>query len=285
MSISETIKTWGRMVQRQMSIVLPAEQRRFEQLCRRQMALAAIELTINQEHSLQRTLAHIAEVSTNLLPASGGASVILWDAKNDEFSVSATTVPGQQSHQAAQRVRRRGGATRWIIEHHQPVIVPDVRRDPFTANSMLPQYSLQAYVGMPLLAEGKVLGVLYALDRHTRKYTEADLDFLTALANRAALTVVKVRLYERVQAANEQFKRESEEKERLIAELQAALAKIKTLRGLIPICANCKKIRDDKGFWQQVEIYIEAHSNAEFSHGICPDCKKKLYPEFFSDEV
>lgn len=70
-----------------------------------------------------------------------------------------------------------------------------------------------------------------------------------------------------------------EERERLINELQKALNEIKALRGLLPICASCKKIRDDKGFWTQVETYIEAHSDATFSHGICPECFEKLYPE------
>jgi len=64
-----------------------------------------------------------------------------------------------------------------------------------------------------------------------------------------------------------------------IGELQRALAEIKTLRGIVPICASCKKIRDDAGFWQQVEVYVSDHSEAEFSHGICPECMKKLYPE------
>ncbi|MGA3287488.1 MAG: PAS domain-containing protein [Bacteroidota bacterium] len=68
------------------------------------------------------------------------------------------------------------------------------------------------------------------------------------------------------------------ERERMIKELQDALADIKTLSGLVPICANCKKIRDDKGFWMQVESYIQERSQARFSHGICPDCIKKLYP-------
>jgi CheY-like chemotaxis protein/HPt (histidine-containing phosphotransfer) domain-containing protein len=67
------------------------------------------------------------------------------------------------------------------------------------------------------------------------------------------------------------------------AELQAALAKIKTLCGLLPICASCKKIRDDKGYWNQIEAYISDHSEAEFSHGVCPECAKKLYPEFYDD--
>jgi len=60
--------------------------------------------------------------------------------------------------------------------------------------------------------------------------------------------------------------------------LEQALSQIRTLRGLLPICANCKKIRDDTGYWNQIETYIHAHSEAEFSHGICPECMKKLYP-------
>ena len=63
-------------------------------------------------------------------------------------------------------------------------------------------------------------------------------------------------------------------------ELQVALENVKTLSGMLPICASCKKIRDDKGYWHQVEEYIHEHSNAQFSHGLCPSCFKKMYPEF-----
>ena len=74
-------------------------------------------------------------------------------------------------------------------------------------------------------------------------------------------------------------KRAEGERERLIEELKDALSKVKTLSGLIPICASCKKIRDDSGYWNQIESYIKEHSQAEFSHGICPECVQKLYPE------
>jgi hypothetical protein len=76
-------------------------------------------------------------------------------------------------------------------------------------------------------------------------------------------------------------KKAEEERERLIVELSEALAKVKTLSGLLPICSSCKKIRDDKGYWTQIESYISEHSGAEFSHGICPECARKLYPECF----
>lgn len=59
------------------------------------------------------------------------------------------------------------------------------------------------------------------------------------------------------------------------------LSQIRTMRGLIPICANCKNIRDDKGYWKQVEVYIQEHSEADFTHSICPDCAKKLYPDIY----
>lgn len=78
-------------------------------------------------------------------------------------------------------------------------------------------------------------------------------------------------------------KKNERERERLIAELKDALANIKTLSGLLPICASCKKIRDDKGYWNRLETYIEKHSDADFTHGICPDCAQKLYPEDFDN--
>lgn len=74
-----------------------------------------------------------------------------------------------------------------------------------------------------------------------------------------------------------------QEVKRLNKELEEALTEIKTLRGILPICASCKKIRDDKGYWQQIELYIAHRSDALFSHGICPDCAKSLYPEIAND--
>jgi hypothetical protein len=77
------------------------------------------------------------------------------------------------------------------------------------------------------------------------------------------------------------LKRSFEEKGRLVLELKTALNEIKTLSGFLPICASCKKIRDDKGYWNQLEQYISEHSEAQFSHSLCPECAEKLYPEYF----
>jgi PAS domain S-box-containing protein len=78
-------------------------------------------------------------------------------------------------------------------------------------------------------------------------------------------------------------KKAEEEKAQLIDELQQAITEVKKLSGMLPICSSCKKIRDDQGYWTQIESYIRDHSEAEFSHSICPECAKKLYPTLYED--
>jgi PAS domain S-box-containing protein len=80
-------------------------------------------------------------------------------------------------------------------------------------------------------------------------------------------------------------KRAEDEREKLVSERESAILKAKTLSGLLPICASCKKIRDDKGYWSQIEAYIKSHSEVEFSHGICPECMKKLYSEYAQGDL
>ena len=75
------------------------------------------------------------------------------------------------------------------------------------------------------------------------------------------------------------------ERNDLVDQLREALGRVKTLFGLLPMCAGCKKIRDDQGYWKQVEDYIESHSEAECTHGLCPDCFKNLYPKQYNEIV
>jgi hypothetical protein len=81
-------------------------------------------------------------------------------------------------------------------------------------------------------------------------------------------------------ARNRAERRRSE----ILHEREKALDEIKILRGLLPICASCKKIRDDNGYWTQIEGYIKAHSEANFTHSVCPDCARKLYPDYFNNK-
>jgi ABC-type amino acid transport substrate-binding protein len=95
----------------------------------------------------------------------------------------------------------------------------------------------------------------------------------------AALIIAFITLW------NRRLSREIAERKRAEAELREALDEVHVLGGMLPICASCKKIRDDQGFWQQVENYIQTHTEATFSHGICPECVEKLYPDFAEDDT
>ncbi len=108
-----------------------------------------------------------------------------------------------------------------------------------------------------------------ALDRvpvYSEEYIFKMMNFLTNLA--------------RVIGESEMARKKVEAiREQLIIELNNSEKKIKTLSGLLPICASCKKIRNDEGYWEQIETYVSEHTEADFSHSICPDCAKRLYPE------
>lgn len=80
------------------------------------------------------------------------------------------------------------------------------------------------------------------------------------------------------------IEKEYKKRSQLIDELQKTLNEVKTLKGFIPICASCKKVRNDSGYWDQIELYLKDHSDIEFTHGICPDCMKKLYPEVYREK-
>jgi CheY-like chemotaxis protein len=146
-------------------------------------------------------------------------------------------------------------------------------------------------VMMDIVLKGAMSGTEAAAEIHRRWHIP--IIFLTAYADDATLEKAKLaepfgyitkpfdetELRINVEMALYKARMETERRE-LTNNLQKALDEVKRLSGLVPICASCKKIRNDKGYWQAVEQYIQEHSEAKFSHGICPDCIKKLYPEF-----
>ncbi|MEW6290203.1 MAG: hypothetical protein AB1545_10155 [Thermodesulfobacteriota bacterium] len=110
--------------------------------------------------------------------------------------------------------------------------------------------------------------------------------------HKAHLEEVVVERTSKLQAAYDRLAGELTERRRIEAALQekkdsleAALAQVKTLSGFLPICSSCKKIRDDKGYWKQIETYIRDHSDAQFSHSVCPECAKRIYPDLPLDEI
>ncbi|MEW6518157.1 MAG: hypothetical protein AB1461_01970 [Thermodesulfobacteriota bacterium] len=110
--------------------------------------------------------------------------------------------------------------------------------------------------------------------------------------HKAHLEEVVLERTRKLQAAYDRLAGELVERRRIEADLQekkekleAALAQVKTLSGFLPICASCRKIRDDQGYWKQIETYVREHSDAQFSHSVCPDCARSIYPDLDFDEI
>ena len=137
-----------------------------------------------------------------------------------------------------------------------------------------------------IVAQIRAMAKIKAANRRT----QIEKDHLEALVRERTLelqkshTLLEERIAQRTAALTREVaerKRYAEERDQLIIELQEAMARIKVLTGLLPTCAACKKIKNAEGNWMRMEAYIEDHSNARFTHGICPTCAKELYPEIF----
>jgi GAF domain-containing protein len=139
-----------------------------------------------------------------------------------------------------------------VIHRHKVLIIPDALEDKrFKKNPMVTgPLGIRFYAGAPLLVPGgHAIGTLCVYDRLPRGLSVEQTLLLEALARQIVAQL----------------------------ELRKALAAIKTLRGLLPICSYCKSIRNDDGYWNTIETYISRHSDAELTHGICPDCYQKLH--------
>lgn len=127
---------------------------------------------------------------------------------------------------------------------------------------------LTAYESKDLIDEARAAGVGAYMVKPSNR---AEIERALAIATARVGDIIRL-------------KKLNQELETRTRELEQSLAEIKSLKGILPICSHCKKIRDDEGYWKQLEAYIRDHTNAEFSHGICPDCLVEHYSEFI-DEV
>jgi len=148
------------------------------------------------------------------------------------------------------------------ILQHEPFIVRDATKDRrFADNPMVTgDPYIRFYAGFPLInPEGLALGTLCVIDRQPRQLSAEQLKTMQALS-RQVMALLELR--------------------RVSARLTDALDQVKTLQGLLPICAWCNRIRDDEGYWDQIEAYFHKHTGADFTHGICPQCREKVQAEW-----
>jgi hypothetical protein len=170
----------------------------------------------------------------------------------------AAAVPGNP-YRTGDKVMMAKHYCEAVIAKNSKITVSHAPSDPFWNAAPEIEYGMMAYLGYPLCwPGGEMFGTICVLDSKENMFGE---------------------LYERVIG---EFRELVESHLSLLdmnEKLRNALSELKILRGLLPICSSCKSIRDDKGYWNQIESYIQKHSEAEFSHSICPECARKLYPD------
>jgi PleD family two-component response regulator len=124
------------------------------------------------------------------------------------------------------------------------------------------------------------ISALHETEEIVRGFTAGGVDYITK-PFQAEEVLARVHNHLSLRKLQQELEEKNQQLQAQNEHLQEALANVKTLSGLLPICANCKKIRDDEGYWHIVEAYIRDHSDASFSHGICPDCMQELYPAHY----
>lgn len=163
----------------------------------------------------------------------------------------------------AETERRHAFCAHAILTPDEVFVVEDTARDPrFSDNPYVTDDpKIRFYLGVPLMsADRHALGTLCVLDRESRQLSAGQMEVMQALARQVERLL---------------------EFHHLNGQMAAALQEIRTLEGIVPICAHCSRIRDDEGYWEKVQIFVARKTGARFSHGICPSCMHAAFPKEF----
>jgi GAF domain-containing protein len=240
---------------------------------------------------LDALLLEVLEAARESIPAADKGSILFWDEVFQILHVSHAV--GYEDPRALKTTFpvTRGYAAR-CARQRKPVLIADARLDAEIRydGDIEEMRAVRSAVAAPLVARDRLLGVI-SMDAVTPEaFDDDDCAVLGIVAGLTALALDNSRLsrdlerqvQERTAAlssANAELATALAERDKLVDGLTDALSRVKTLSGLLPICASCKKVRDDGGYWNQLESYLRAHTDTEVSHGICPDCIRRLYPE------
>lgn len=203
----------------------------------------------------------IVEIMARLLHVP---SAIITRVDLPQIEVFRASRNPENPYHAGQRVEIANHYCEAVVQSRERLRIVHAPDEDRWKNAPEIAYGIVSYLGYPIQwPDGEIFGTLCVLDSKANPYGPEYEQLLEQF--RSLVEAHLVLIHQR------------EELERSRAELQQRLDEIKTLRGIIPICAGCKKIRNDAGYWEQVEQYIAARSEADFSHGLCPACAQRLY--------
>ncbi len=226
-------------------------------------SLYRISEAAHKEESLDALFKVIHEIILGLMPARN-FYLALYDRENDMITWPYFEDEIMEPDMAVSR-KRGHGITEYVLNSRKTLFINGEEYQSLVDAGKIELHGEVPvqWIGVPLRIEKEIIGVM-TVQTYSEKVTLTE-------THKNILEFVSTSIAEAISR-----KRAQEEKETLLGELQEAVDKVKTLSGMIPICAWCHKIRDDEGFWAQVDTYIEEHSDVEFTHGICPECSKNL---------
>lgn len=228
-----------------------------------------------EQEDFQTTARKVFNICSELIGATSGYVALLSDdgSENEVLFLESGGLPCDVDPELPMPIR---GLRSEAYEKGIPVYHNDFMNSQWIAYMPEGHVVLNNVMFAPLILRGKTVGIIGIANKPT-DFTENDARLAGGFGELAAIALQKGRqLDERNQMEVERLK--------LIGELKEALSNVKQLSGLLPICMHCKKIRDDQGYWNQLESYISKHSEALFSHGLCPACAKKYYPQYHLSE-
>ncbi len=236
---------------------------------------------LSSEMNLARLLDKMMLIAMENLGANRGAILENRDGKLEVQTLGqyGRTIDRNQKDPAETTFLLPDSVLNFVYRSQESLVLEDLLQSTaFYRDPAFRSRKARSVLGYPVLHKGDLTALIYLEnDLIAGAFTSDRLEFLKVLAAQLAISLENARLYHQLELKVEERAAELAQTNQ---ELRQAMQNVKQLIGLLPICANCKRIRDDQGYWQQVEDYVQKHSDAEFSHSICPSCLKKLYPEF-----
>lgn len=233
-----------------------------EERLTRQQTLTRLTRLISGSLDTPTVLAEISRAAGRLMESP---LALFWvaDRERQTLRFAEPSDPELAADFPLREVRFDEGIVGWIATRREPVMVADVFPDSrFRAHEWWRRHDLTSFYGLPVMLDGALLAVLTFNSRRPFDMTPVNQDFLDSFVAQAALALRNASLFEAEAAARR--------------DVEHALAQVKQLHGLLPICAYCKKIRNDRNYWEAIESYIGERSAATFSHGICPECRERV---------
>jgi GAF domain-containing protein len=229
-------------------------------------------VSVVQELSLARTLDAVMQIvrqEARRLTGADGATFVLREGEMCYYAEEDAIAPLWKGRRFSLEACISG----WVMLNRQPTIIPDVYADPrIPADAYRPTF-VQSLVMVPIRTMAPV-GAIGNYWAERRQPARQEVKLLQALADSTAVALENIQVYQELE---QRVRSRTMQLEQALDQLRQAMRELKTLRGLIPICVHCKSVRDDAGFWHRLERYLTRHTEAEFSHGICPDCFVQHY--------